>query len=147
MRATIFQTLQRSSHKYNAGAGSRNTSLISGLVHSLGGERLTFTTLQKNLIISLILFPILCYFCFVSILIGTVIIIIGFSLLLLSTDVIEKKFNLSLDTGILFHIIGFSYILISITSIFPIYVSDPIIFASILYIIGILLHLIVFFTK
>ena len=35
-RATIFQTLQRRNHEYNEGTGSRNTSLISGLVHSLG---------------------------------------------------------------------------------------------------------------
>jgi predicted RNase H-like HicB family nuclease len=35
-RATIFLTLRRSSPEYNERAGSNNTSLISGLVHSLG---------------------------------------------------------------------------------------------------------------
>ena len=41
MRATIFQSLRRSSHEYNEEAGRRNTSLISGLVHSLGASVVT----------------------------------------------------------------------------------------------------------
>ena len=41
MRATIFQTLQRSSHEYNEGAGSNNERLLWGLSHSLGVGKLT----------------------------------------------------------------------------------------------------------
>ena len=44
MRATIFQTLRRSSLEYNEGAGSNNESLNTGLSHSLGEDRMNSET-------------------------------------------------------------------------------------------------------
>ncbi len=63
MRATIFHTLQRSSHEYNEGAGSKNTSLISGLVHSLGvAEEWLVETVKnykRNIIVSIIVIAVI----------------------------------------------------------------------------------------